>query len=50
MRADSPDKVQSPDLTLLLNRMGQGDREAADQAAAVKQVEASVNQPWSLAS
>jgi hypothetical protein len=24
--------------------------EAADQAAAVKQVEASVNQPWSLAS
>lgn len=33
MRADPPEKIQSPDLTLLLNRMGQGDCEAADQAA-----------------
>jgi RNA polymerase sigma factor (TIGR02999 family) len=33
MRADPAGKLQSPDLTLLLNRMGQGDREAADQAA-----------------
>jgi RNA polymerase sigma factor (TIGR02999 family) len=33
MRAEDADKLQSPDLTLLLNRMGQGDREAADRAA-----------------
>ena len=33
MRAEDPDRLRSPDLTLLLNRMGQGDREAADRAA-----------------
>jgi RNA polymerase sigma factor (TIGR02999 family) len=32
-RADPPDTIQSLGLTLLLNRAGQGDREAADRAA-----------------